>query len=153
VSIEQYSLEVMIVATADESSPFKIYLRKEAGANLASDLRWLCEEYMDSHVILDLARVVDLDAATHRIMLDLRTLVEESDYRLVLCGPSPHVKSQLGRMPPAKAFDLFDTRKAAILELAPDEAHDSADPGTGTPFAIKSTPGAAAPATSPAARK
>jgi anti-anti-sigma regulatory factor len=123
VAIEQYSNEVIVVAAGEESSPMKIWLRKETTADLASDLRWLCEEYVDSHVILDLAEVENLETASHGLMLDLQKLTEESEYRFVLCGVSPHVKWQLSCMRLSEEFDTFDTRKAAILELAPDEAY------------------------------
>ena len=46
MSVEKYSNEVIVVAVADEPSDFKVWLREEAPADFASDLRWLCEEYM-----------------------------------------------------------------------------------------------------------
>ncbi len=151
--IEQYSLEVMVVAASEKPSPFKVWLRKEAGADFASDLRWLCEEYMDSHVIVDLAAVSDLNAATQKLVQDLRTLVEDSDYRLVLCGLTPQLKRQLDRARSAREFGIFDTRKAALRELAPQEAHDDGDPATAPGFAVVSTPPAGTPAAPAAAPK
>jgi anti-anti-sigma regulatory factor len=123
MSVEQYSNEVIVVAVADGPSDFKVWLREEAPADLTSDLRWLCEEYMDSHIILDLAALGSLGAANCRLMLDLQDLVEESNYRLVLCGLSAHLKWQLQCVRLSKEFDTFDTREAAIMELAPQDAY------------------------------
>lgn len=123
MSIEQYSNEVIVVTAAEESTQLKVWLRKETPANLTSDLRWLCDEYMDSHVVLDLAEVENLDTASHGLMLDLQKLTEESEYRFVLCGVSPHIKWQLRCMRLAREFDTFDTRRSAILELAPEDAY------------------------------
>jgi anti-anti-sigma factor len=123
MSVEQYSSEVIIVAVAEGPSEFKIWLREEASADLSGDLRWLCEEDMDSHIVLDLADLGRLDTASYRLMLDLQRLVEESDCRLVLCGLSPHVKWQLQCVRLFDKFDTFDTRAAAIMELAPQDAY------------------------------
>ncbi|MCU0918275.1 MAG: STAS domain-containing protein [Planctomycetes bacterium] len=121
MSVEQYSEDVIVVAVADGPSAFKVWLREEAPADLASDLRWLCEEYMDSHVILDLADLNSLETASYRPMLDLRALVEESDFRFVLCGLSPHVQWQLRCVHLFDGFDTFDSREAALRELAPQD--------------------------------
>jgi anti-anti-sigma regulatory factor len=123
MSVEQYSNEVIVVTVADGPSIFKVWLREEAPANLVNDLRWLCEEYMDSHVVLDLADLRSLEAASCQLMLDLQELVEESDFRLVLCGLSPHLKWQLQCVRLSDEFDTFDTRQAAIMELAPQDAY------------------------------
>jgi len=123
MSVEQYSNEVIVVTVADGPSNFKVWLREEAPADLASDLRWLCEEYMDSHVVLDLADLGSLEAASYGLMLDLQGLVKESDYRFVLCGLSPHLKWQLKCVRLSDKFDTFDTRAAAILELAPQDVY------------------------------
>jgi anti-anti-sigma regulatory factor len=120
MSVEQYSNEIIVVAVAEGPSAFKIWLREEAPAGLASDLRWLREEYMDSHIVLDLADLGSLETASYGLMLDLQRLAEESDYRLVLCGLSPHVKWQLGCVRLSRKFDTFDTRAAAITELSPE---------------------------------
>jgi hypothetical protein len=95
MSVEQYSNEVIVVTIADGPSNFKVWLREETPADLVSDLRWLCEEYMDSHIILDLAHRENREASFYRWMRDLQTLVDEANYRFVLCGLSPHLKWQL----------------------------------------------------------
>jgi anti-anti-sigma regulatory factor len=123
MSVEQYSSEVIVVAVADGPSDFKVWLREETPADLASDLRWLCEEYMDSHVVLDLADLGSLEAGSYKLMLDLRELVKESDFRFVLCGLSPHLKWQLRCVRLFDEFDTFDSREAAIRELAPQDAY------------------------------
>jgi anti-anti-sigma factor len=123
MSVEQYSNEVIVVAVAEGPSAFKIWLREEALAGLSGDLRWLCEEDMDSHIVLDLADLGSLETASYGLMLDLQRLVKESDYRLVLCGLSPHVKWQLRCVRLSRQFDTFDTREAAIMELAPQDAY------------------------------
>lgn len=122
MSVEQYSNDVIVVSVADGPSSFKVWLREEAPADLASDLRWLCEEYMDSHVVLDLADLGSLKAASYKLMMDLQELVEESDFRFVLCGLSPRVKWQLRCVRLSDEFDTFDTRQAAIMELTPQDA-------------------------------
>ncbi|OHB66233.1 MAG: hypothetical protein A2Y76_14045 [Planctomycetes bacterium RBG_13_60_9] len=123
MSVEQYSNDVIVVAVAEGPSNFKVWLREDAPADLASDLRWLCEEYMDSHVVLDLAHLGSLEAASYRLMLSLQELVEESDFRFVLCGVSPHLQWQLQCLRLSDEFDTFDTRAAAVLELAPQDAY------------------------------
>jgi anti-anti-sigma regulatory factor len=123
MSVEQYSGDVIVVTVADGPSNFKVWLRDETPADLLSDLRWLCEEYMDSHVVLDLADLGSLEAASYKLMLDLQELVEESDFRFVLCGVSPHLQCQFHCMHLANEFDTFDTRQAAIRELAPQDAY------------------------------
>ena len=77
---------------------------------------------MDSHVIVDLTDLANLETANYGLMLDLQRLVEESNYRLVLCGVSPHLKWQLRCIRLDDEFDTFDTRQAAILELTPEDA-------------------------------
>jgi anti-anti-sigma regulatory factor len=123
MSVEQYSNEVIVVAAAGEPSAFKVWLREEVPTNLASDLQWLCEEYMDSHIILDLDHQENLEAAFYKSMLDLRELVEESNYRFVLCGLSPHLKQQMRCVRLSDQFDTFASRQAAIQELAPEDAY------------------------------
>jgi anti-anti-sigma regulatory factor len=123
MSVEQYSGDVIVVTIADGPSNFKVWLREEAPADLVSDLRWLCEEYMDSHVVLDLGTLGSLEASSYQLMLDLQELVEESDFRFVLCGVSPHLQCQLHSLHLSHEFDTFDTRQAAILELAPQDAY------------------------------
>jgi len=120
MSIEQYSENVIVVAVADGPSAFKVWLREEAADGLAGDLHWLCEEYMDSHIVLDLAELANIEIANYGLMLDLQRLVEESDCRLVLCGLSPHLKWQLKCVHLSNEFDMFDTREAAITELSPE---------------------------------
>jgi len=123
MSIEQYSEDVIVVTVADEPSVFKLWLREEAADGLAGDLKWLCEEYMDSHVVMDLADLGSLEAANYGLLLDLQQLVEESDCRFVLCGLSPHLKWQLKCVRLFDKFDTFDSREAAIMELAPQDAY------------------------------
>lgn len=119
MSVEQYSNDVIVVTSADGPSNFKVWLREDAPTDLMSDLRWLREEYMDSHVVLDLADIKSLEGAGYKLMMDLQELVEESDFRLVLCGLSPHLKWQMQCVRLSDEFDTFDTRQAAITELTP----------------------------------
>ena len=123
MSVEQYSNEVIVVAVAEGPSAFKLWLREEVPTDLASDLQWLCEEYMDSHIILDLAHQENLEAAFYKMMLDLQSLVEESNYRFVLCGLSPHLQQQMQYVRLTDKFDVFASREAAILELTPEDAY------------------------------
>ncbi|UCG59897.1 MAG: hypothetical protein JSU70_10325 [Phycisphaerales bacterium] len=64
MSVTQYSNEVVVVAVADGPSDFKVWLRDEATAGLSGDLRWLCEEDMDSHIVLNLAELGRLKTAS-----------------------------------------------------------------------------------------
>lgn len=123
MSVEQYSNEVIVVAVAEGPSTFKLWLREEGPTDLASDLRWLCEEYMDSHIIVDLAHQENLEAALYKLMLDLRGLVEESNFRFVLCSLSPRLQRQMQCVHLLKRFDTFVSREAAIRELAPEDAY------------------------------
>ncbi len=118
MSVELYSEEIAVVAVAEGPSDYKIWLRTEAPGDLAGDLQWLCEEYLDYHVIVDLARLESFGSASYKSLLDLRNLTEEYDYRFVLCGLSPHLKWQLKCVHLASEFDTFDTREAAIAELS-----------------------------------
>jgi len=123
MSIELYSLEVIVIAVAEGHSAFKVWLREEPADGLQGDLQWLCDEYMDSHVVVDLTDLANLETASYGLMLDLQRLVEESNYRLVLCGVSPHLKWQLQCVRLGDEFDTFDTRDAAIMELAPEDRY------------------------------
>jgi anti-anti-sigma factor len=123
MSIEQYSLEVIVIAVAEGPSAFKVWLREEPADGLKGDLRWLCDEYMDSHVILDLTDLASLETASYGLMLDLQRQVKESNYRFALCCLSPHLKWQLQCVRLDNEFDTFDTREAAIMELAPDDRY------------------------------
>jgi len=123
MSVEQYSNEVIVVAVADGPSAFRLWLREEVPTDLASDVQWLCEEYMDSHIILDLAHHENLGAALYKGMLDLQELVEEANYRFVLCGLSPHLQEQMRCVRLFDKFDTFASREAAIRELAPEDAY------------------------------
>ena len=123
MSIEQYSQDVIVVAPADGPSPFKVWLREAAADGLTGDLQWLRDEYMDSHVVMDLATVASLETANYGLLLDLQQMVEESDFRFVLCGLSPHLKWQLKCVRLFNKFDTFDTREAAIMEVAPQDAY------------------------------
>jgi hypothetical protein len=117
MSVELYAEEIVVVAQAEEPSDFKIWLRMEAPNDLVSDLHWLCEEYLDYHIIVDLARQESLGSADYKGLMDLRDLTVECDYRFVLCGLSSHLKWQLKCVHLANEFDMFDTREAAITEL------------------------------------
>jgi anti-anti-sigma regulatory factor len=119
MSVEQYAEEVIVVTVADGPSAFKVWLREEAADGLPGDLQWLCEEYMDSHVVMDLADLGSLEASSYKLMLDLQGKVQESDFRFVLCGLSPHLKWQLQCVRLFDKFDTFDTREAALGELMP----------------------------------
>jgi len=121
MSVELYSLDVIVIAVADGPSAFKVWLREEPADGLKGDLEWLREEYMDSHVVVDLTDLANLETANYGLMLDLQRLVEESNYRLVLCGVSPHLKWQLQCVRLDDEFDTFDTRQAAIMELTPED--------------------------------
>ena len=123
MSVEQYSNEVIVVGATEGPSAFKLWLREEVPTDLASDLQWLCEEYMDSHIVLDLAHQENLEAAFYKMMLDLQGLVEESNYRLVLCGLSPHLQQQMRCVRLSDKFDTFGSREAALRELAPEDAY------------------------------
>jgi len=123
MTVEQYSKDVIVVAVADGPSDFRVWLREEAPAGLLGDLRWLCKEDSDSHVVLDLTDLGRLETASYGLMLNLQRVVKESDYNLVLCGLSPHVKWQLNCVHLSHQFDTFDTREAAIMELAPQDAY------------------------------
>jgi anti-anti-sigma regulatory factor len=128
MSIELYSEEIIVIAAADKRSDFKIWLRMETPDDLVSDLRWLCGELVDSHIILDLSHMVNLETASYGLMLDLQRLAEESDCRLVLCSLSPHLKQQFRYVHLLDAFDMFDTCEAAITELSMEHLAESDDP-------------------------
>ena len=119
MSVEQYSENVIVIAVADGPSAFKVWLRDETTGGLADDLVWLRDEYMDSHIVLDLAKLETLETTSYGLMLDLQKLAEESDFRFVVCGLSPHLKWQLKCVRLAHKFDTFDTREAALAELCP----------------------------------
>jgi anti-anti-sigma regulatory factor len=123
MSVEQYSNEVIVVGATGGPSAFKLWLREEVPTDLASDLQWLCEEYMDSHIILDLDRQENLEAAFYKLMLDLQSLVEESNYRFVLCGLSPHLQQQMRCVRLSDKFDTFASREAALRVLAPEDVY------------------------------
>jgi anti-anti-sigma regulatory factor len=118
MSVEQYSEDIIVVSVVDGPSAFKVWLRDPADG-LAGDLKWHCEEYMDSHVVMDLADVESLESVNYGLLLDLQGLVQESDFRFVLCGLSPHLKWQLKCVRLSNKFDTFDTREAALGELLP----------------------------------
>ena len=123
MSVEQHPNDVIVGTIADGPSNFEVWLREETPADLLSDLRWLCEGYVDSHVVLDLAALGSLEAASYKLMMGLQESVEASDFRFVLCGLSPHLKRQLQGVRLSDECDTFDTRGAAILELAPQDAY------------------------------
>jgi len=123
MSVEQYSNDVIVVAATEGPSAFKLWLREEVPTDLVSDLQWLCEEYMDSHIILDLAHQENLEAVFYKLMLDLQSLVEESNYRFVVCGLSPHLRQQMRCVRLSDRFDTFASREAALQELAPEDAY------------------------------
>jgi anti-anti-sigma regulatory factor len=123
MSVEQYSKDVIVVAVAEKPSDFRVWLREQAPAGLSGDLRWLSKEDWDSHVILDLTDLGRLETANYALMLNLQRMIKDSDYSFVLCGLSPHVKWQLDCMHLSHQFDTFETREAAIMELAPLDAY------------------------------
>ncbi len=125
MSVEQYSDDVIVVGVADGPSVFKVWLREEPKDGLTGDLQWLCDEYMDSHVVMDLAALGNLEAANYKMLLDLQELVKESDFRFLLCGLSPHLKWQLKCVRLLDRFDTVDTREAAIMELTPQDSYES----------------------------
>lgn len=118
MSVELYSEDIIVVAVAEGPSHFKIWLREEASSDLTGDLQWLCGEYLDYHVIVDLAHLESFGSTSYKSLLDLRGLTEECDYRFVLCGLSDHLKWQLECVHLADEFDTFATREAAIAELS-----------------------------------
>ncbi|MCU0918540.1 MAG: hypothetical protein MUC88_28870, partial [Planctomycetes bacterium] len=65
----------------------------------------------------------NLEASFYKLMLDLWELVKESNYRFVLCGLSPHLQQQMRCVRLFDKFDMFVSREAAILELAPEDAY------------------------------
>jgi anti-anti-sigma regulatory factor len=129
MSVEMYSEEIIVVAAAKERSDYTIWLRMEPPNDLASDLRWLCGEFVDSHIVLDLSDMANLETASYGLMLDLQRLAEESDCRLVLCSLSPHLKQQFKYVHLSDEFDMFDTREAAITELSMEHLAESDDLG------------------------
>jgi len=118
MSVELYAEEIVVVALAEAPSQFRIWLRTETPEDLTGDLRWLCEEDPDYNVIVDLARLESFGSASYKSLLDLRDLTTECDFRLVLCGLSPHLKWQLECLHLTNEFDTFDTRADAITELS-----------------------------------
>ena len=118
MSVELYSEDIIVVAAGEKPSDYKIWLRRENPGDLTSDLQWLCEEYLDYHVIVDLAHWEGLGAVGYKSLLSLRELTEECDFRFVLCGLSPHLKKQLKNVHLEGEFDMFDTREDAIAELS-----------------------------------
>jgi len=118
MSVELYSEEIVVVAVAEGPSPFKIWLREKGPDDLTGDLQWLCDEYLDYHIIVDLAHVDSFGSTSYKSLLDLRQLTEEYDFRFVLCGLSEHLKWQLKCVHLGDEFDTFDTREAAIAELS-----------------------------------
>jgi hypothetical protein len=92
MSVEQYSNDVIVVTVADGPSNFKVWLREDAPTDLVSDLRWLREEYMDSHVVLDLADITSLEGASCKLMMDLQELVV-SPISVLFCAASPRISS------------------------------------------------------------
>lgn len=119
MSVEQYANEIIVVTSGESPSGHKIWLRVETPDDLVGDLRWLQEEYLDAHVIVDLSHIESFVSTCFRLMLDLQKLASESDYRLVLCGLSEHLKWQLGCVHLLDEFVTFDSREAAIKELLP----------------------------------
>jgi len=119
MSVELYAEEIVVVAMGEGPSDFKIWLRMETPDDLVGDLRWLREDDLDYHVIVDLAQVESFDSDTFRSLLALRDFAVECDCRLVLCGLSGHLKRQLECVHLRREFDAFDTRETAIRELAP----------------------------------
>jgi anti-anti-sigma regulatory factor len=118
MSVELYSEDIIVVAVAERPSAYKIWLRREVPGDLTGDLQWLCEEYLDYHIVVDLAHVESLGSTSYPGLLDLRKLAEEYDYCVVLCGLSEHLKRQLKCVHLADEFVMFDTRQDAIAALS-----------------------------------
>lgn len=118
MSVELYAEEIVVVAMGQKRSDFKIWLRMEKPDDLAEDLRWLCEEYLDYHVIVDATKLENLSPSCCKSLVDLRDLAADCDFRLVLCGLSKHLKQQLECVHLAKGFDVFETREDAIQGLS-----------------------------------
>jgi anti-anti-sigma factor len=119
MSIEQYANEIIVVAVEDKLSGHRVWLRVDSPSDLTGDLQWLCQEYEDSDIVLDLTSVESIESTSCKFMLDLQKLAEEYEYRLVLCGLSPHVKWQLQCVHLEDEFDTFDTLQGAMAELLP----------------------------------
>lgn len=120
MSVEQYANEIIVVAVEERLSDHKVWLRVETPNDLTGDLRWLCHEYEDSDIVLDLTRLESVETTSYGLMLDLQKLAKECEYRLVLCGLSPHVQWQLKCVHLCDEFDTFDTLQAAMTELLPE---------------------------------
>ncbi|MGE5295947.1 MAG: hypothetical protein ACM3VT_14070 [Solirubrobacterales bacterium] len=118
MSVELYAEEIVVAAIGENPSDFKIWLRTETPNDLAGDLRWLCEEYLDYHVIVDATKLERFSPGCCKSLVDLRDLAAECDFRLVLCGLSGHLKQQLECVHLAGEFDTFETREDAIKELS-----------------------------------
>ena len=127
MSVELYAEEIVVVAMGEGPSDFKIWLREETPDDLEGDLRWLCEDDLDCHVVLDLARVETFDSHTVASLLALRDFAVECDFRLVLCSMSGHLKRQLECLHLGREFDTLDTREAAIRGLAPGSPEPQRD--------------------------
>jgi anti-anti-sigma regulatory factor len=122
MAIEQYSNDIMLVAVQEGPWDYKVCLRAERPDNLANDVRWLLDEQcVDSHVILDVSNLESFEMLSYKYILELRTLTEDLDCRFVLCGLSSHLKWQLACVHLSDTFSMFDTREAAIRDLAGEE--------------------------------
>ena len=100
MSVELYSEEIAVVAVAEGPSDFKIWLRTETAGDLVGDLQWLCEEYLDYHVIVDLAHLESFASTSYKGLMDLRDadrgmrlpfrpvwLVPASEMAIEVCAP------------------------------------------------------------------
>lgn len=119
MSVEQYSDEIIVVSSVEGPPNHRIWLREEVPDDLVGDLRWLHEEYLDAHIIVDVSHIESFVSTSYKLLLDLQKLATECDFRLVLCGLSEHLKWQLGCVHLLEEFVTFDTREAAIEELLP----------------------------------
>jgi hypothetical protein len=64
----------------------------------------------------------NLEAAFYKLMLDLQSLVEESNYRFVVGGLSSHLRQEMRWVRLCDQFDTFASREAALREPAPEDA-------------------------------
>lgn len=65
----------------------------------------------------------NLAAAFYKLMLDLQSLVEESNCRFVVGGLSSHLRQEMRCVHLRDQFDTFASREAGLREPAPEDAY------------------------------
>ena len=76
---------------------------------------------MDSHVVMDLADLANLEAASYGLMLDLQKLVKES-ISVFSCAACPPISNGNCNVCASLTNSTrVDTREAAIMELTPED--------------------------------